>query len=220
MYCLWLNGTKVYDLEQLKAAFDPKALELYFLGGGLVRWLSDCGENELAQKAAQIGSTTDIPRQLAEIFGMPYVSEEPEPITTDVPQSESVQNISSFNSSLDISTFGFFNSSYNLSSFELTSFGGIYTSFLTGRFSHEYEYEYESGSFSANSFNVGSFSSNSFSQSSFFSGSFDFYGSFDFGEFKGLSSQHMSNDLTPQQKVRINLSSCPLNRYGYGIHIV
>lgn len=218
MYCLWLNGTKVYDLEQLKAAFDPKALELYFLGGGLVRWLSDCGENELAQKAAQIDSTTDIPRQLAEIFGMSYASEEPAQIAADVPQSEPVQNLSSFNSSLDISTFGSFNSSYNLSSLELTSFGGIYTSFLTGSFSHEYEYEYESGSFSANSFNIGSFSSNSFSQSSFFSGSFDFYGSFGFGGFKGLSSQHMS--MTPQQKVRINLSSCPLNRYGYGIHIV
>lgn len=215
MYCLWLNGKKVFDLKQLKEAFDPKALELYCLGGGLVRWLDDCGETEIADKVKNIDQNSDIPLQLAGIFGVEYDLPQETPKECASDEQLSFGSSSFLPSSFEIGSF--------LTSFELNSFGGIYTSFLIGSFMHEYEYEFESGSFASGSFSLGSFSSESFAYGS------SSFGSFSSGSFS-LSSFHLSDlgslslnplkPLTAEQKVHINLSSCPMNRYGYGIHLV
>ena len=254
MYCLWLNGKKAYTLQQLRASFDAEAVELYCLGGGLVRWLKDCGEQDIAEKVAQIDLSRSISRQLAEILGvdLPETDEgsfqsaiTPKP-TPSAAGSSFAASPSSFSDTY--LPLGSFSSSFDTASF---SFSAAYTSFFTTSFlttsfgGSEYEYEYESGSFTTNSFSL--YLSSFFTESAFFTGSFAFgsgsftlgsftteYGSFFLGSgsfplsltsfspqsFESPTAEKEPTPLTPQQKFRLNLSSCPLNRYGYGIHIV
>lgn len=260
MYCLWLNGKKVYDLQQLKASYDAEAVALYCLGGGLSRWLRDCGESEAAEKVEQIDLSQSIPAQLAAIFGVDPPKTEEQPYR---PAKASAAPISAPNGSfalpssltpdapLSPSSFGssFDTSSFNTSSFTFsnmtTSF--LTTSFFTTSFGYEHEYEYESGSFTASSFSL--YLSSFFTETAFLTGSFSL-GSFTLGSFSteyasfpisGSFSPILSSfspksaeaasttpapapekepSLTPQQKFELNLSSNPLNRYGYGIHLI
>ena len=262
MYCLWLNGKKVYTLQQLIASFDAEAVGLYCLGGGLVRWLKDCGEQAIAEKVEHIDLSGNISRQLAEIFGvdLPETEEQPyDPLPAAKPPAFTEGGSFGISpSSLPETSFsiGSFETSFSTSSF---NFSNLYTSFFTTSFlttsfisGYEHEYEYESSSFTTNSFSIyqtsfsaetaysaGSFtlSSGLFALGSFELGSFAFeYGSFPLGPSSfPLALSSFSPDsaetaqpataenappMTPQQKFELNLSSCPLNRYGYGIHLV
>lgn len=77
-------------------------------------------------------------------------------------------------------------------SFTASSFAGSF-----GSYKHQYEYEYEYGSFNVGSFDITSFLSGSFSYDELCVG-----GSF-----------------TPKA-LMLFFSSEPLNRYGYGIHLI
>ena len=263
MYCLWLNGNKVYTLQQLRSYYDAEAVELYCLGGGLARWLKDCGEQETAEKVEHIDLSQSISRQLAEIFGVVIPEKEEQEYKPAPAQSLPHPSSGSFSlpsSFLDTSL----SSSFDTSSFALSN---VYTSFFTTSFlttsftgGYEHEYEYESSSFVANSFSLysGSFSA----ETAFLTGSFAFdttsfslgsftseYGSFSFeyssftpssasfhltlSSFSPKSAEAASGPaqtapapdqeqppLTPQQKFELNISSCPLNRYGYGLHLI
>lgn len=253
MYCLWLNGKKVYTLQQLRASFDAEAVELYCLGGGLSRWLRDCGEQDTARKVEQIDLSRSVSRQLADIFGVELPETEEQAY---VPATTAKSPFPAADRSFAVPPSSFSDTSFFTTSFDTTSFSfsQAYTSFFTTSFlttsfgyEHEHEYEYESGSFAANSFSL---SLNSFSaETAFLTGSFAL-GSFTLGSFTleygffpiGSGSFHLalssfspksleststestaekgSTPLTPQQKFELNLSSCPLNRYGYGIHII
>ena len=79
---------------------------------------------------------------------------------------------------------------------------GSYGSFGSFMHRHQYEYEYGSGKSSFGSFNFGSFDI-----SSFLSGSFSYDDLCEGGSF------------TPQA-LMLFFSSEPLNRYGYGIHLI
>ena len=260
MYCLWLNGKKVYTLQQLRASFDAEAVGLYCLGGGLVRWLKDCGEQAAAEKVERIDLSKNISRQLAEIFGVdlpetPETKEQPyEPLpTAKAPAFAANGSFGISPSSLPETSFstGSFETSFSTSSF---NFSALYTSFFTTSFlttsftsGYEHEYEYESSSFTTNSFSLyqtsfsaetaGLLSSGSFALGSFELGSFTFeHGSFTLGsgsfpltlssfspksaETTPTATAENTPPMTPQQKFELNLSSCPLNRYGYGIHLV
>lgn len=70
MYCLWFGNQKIHDLKQLKNNFDFDAAEMYLLGGGLSRWLRQCGENEIANRVENVDLFGDIQKQLAEIFSV------------------------------------------------------------------------------------------------------------------------------------------------------
>ncbi|MDE7281182.1 MAG: hypothetical protein K2N36_05530 [Ruminiclostridium sp.] len=163
---------------------------------------------------------------------------------------------------------------YNISSFEQVtgSFGFSTGSFRIGSWSHEYESEYELGSFrrfSASfnfeqssffkalnsfgwetasfsyettsyslyntSFNTGSFNNNlnlnlsSFSLSSFSPSSFEMssFQAGSFGETHIINKNKTEEKLievpdtkTPEEKICENLTYSPLNRYGYGIHLI
>ena len=258
MYCLWLNGNKVYTLQQLRASYDAGAVELYCLGGGLVRWLKDCGEQETAEKVEHIDLSGSISRQLAEIFGV-EIPEKPEqeyhPAAAKTPVSAPTGSFflqTSFSKTL-------FTTSFDTTSF---AFSAAYTSFFTTSFltpsfsgGYEYEHEYETGSFTANSFSL--YLSSFSTEAAFSTGSFSFgSGSFTLGSFTSeygsftpdttsfrltLSSfspksaeavpeadkstpaptpEQEQPPLTPQQKFELNISSCPLNRYGYGLHLI
>lgn len=257
MYCLWLNGKKVYTLQQLRASFDAEAVELYCLGGSLARWLRDCGEPDTAEKVERIDFSRSISHQLAEIFGVSLPKNEEQPQLPAAPANPhapaaagSFALPSSFTSDMILPASSF------LTSFDTTSFSfsAVYTSFFTTSFGgYEHEYEYESGSFTTSSFSLylssffaetasltGSFSFSSFNLGSFAAeyGSFAVgYGSFQTsGSFSPVLSSFSSDSataaspapaqetepqpLTPQQKFELNLSSNPLNRFGYGIHLI
>lgn len=292
MYCLWIGAQKVYNLKQLIRHFDFDVIEMYLLGGGLSRWLRQCGETEIAEKTDKIDPLGDISRQLAEVFSVglpkgrsniPVTAADSKHTHTDAPRNSSdtfapcekrsfIPNdisLSSFrteagsfrlasgsfelgSSSIksEIGSFELrggsfelqygsfasasFNSSLYTGSFETASFnlsglsssfglGGIYGSFVTNSFHfHEYEYEFNT-SFNLTSFaDIGSFTP----------------GSFDMGSFGANYYNNNTNDgtlcankekacfapaavqLTPEEKIRLNISSCYLNRFGYGLHLI
>lgn len=127
-------------------------------------------------------------------------------------------------------------SSFNVGSFETASFflglsSFLYGSFASGSFNyHEYEYEYENAFRSR--FGFGSFSIGSFNSGSFGSGSFGVnYNSTayikTYGITGGQTEQNKENAcrvriaaLPTEEKIRLNFSACPLNRFGYGIHLI
>lgn len=290
MYCLWIGAQKVYNLKQLIRHFDFDVIEMYLLGGGLSRWLRQCGETEIAEKTDKIDPLGDISRQLSEVFSVSLPKGRSNiPVNAangrhlDAPQNSSdsfafcekrsfisddislssfkteagsfqsaygsfESGTSSFKSeigsfelrggSFELQYGSFASSSFSLSlytgSFETTSFnlsglsssfgfGGVYGSFVTNSFHfHEYEYEYNT-SFNLTSFaGIGSFTP----------------GSFDMGSFGANYYSNNTNDgtlgankekaciapaavqLTPEEKIRLNISSCYLNRFGYGLHLI
>lgn len=125
-------------------------------------------------------------------------------------------------------------SSFNVGSFETMSFSLGLSSFLYGSFAsgsfnyHEYEYEYAFRS----SFGFGSFALGSFNSGSFNSGSFGVnYNSTahikTYGITGGRTEENKENAcsvriaaLPTEEKIRLNFSACPLNRFGYGIHLI
>lgn len=287
IYSLWIGGKRVYSLKQLMNSFDLSSVEVYYYGGGLVRWLRLCGANEIADRVEKIDPALDPSEQLAEIFGQPMPKKTTVPDIASYPSapikdegisassfsskaldasavsfSESAV-LSSFSgndvtdsfsvsqtlsaSSFEVSSFGgssfgasliyissaaALNASFVLetSSFSLTSFNMFATSFAASSF-HEYEYEFETGgSFNSGSFTLGSFNS--------YAGSFTgTLGSFNAGSFSsadiapketesgsftsaGDDTAQEAPQLSPKEKVLQNISACPLNRFGYGLHLI
>lgn len=84
-------------------------------------------------------------------------------------------------------------------SFTASSFAGSFGSY---KHQYEYEYEYGSGKTSFGSFNIGSFDI-----TSFLSGSFSY------------DELCVGGSFTPKAFM-LFFSSEPLNRYGYGIHLI
>lgn len=285
MYCLWIGAQKVYNLKQLKRHFDFDVIEMYLLGGGLSRWLRQCGETEIAEKTDKIDPLGDISRQLSEVFSVslpkgrrnipvtaadnnhPYAPQnssdsfapcEKRSFISDDKSLSSFQTeagsfqlesgsfesgTSSFKSeigsfelrggSFELQYGSFASSSFSLSlytgSFETTSFnlsglsssfgfGGVYGSFVTNSFHfHEYEYEYNISSFSIGSFTPGSFDMGSFGANYYNNNTND--GTLGENKDKACLAP-AAVQLTPEEKIRLNISSCHLNRFGYGLHLI
>lgn len=275
VYCLWFGANKIYDLQQLVKYFDFDAAEMYFLGGGLSRWLRQCGENELAAQVDRIDVAGDISAQLAKVFNVPLPENRSNAPCDNTPvptSSNSSFGVSFQNASFAADSFGLTEGSFSsealgalsgsfqnsagpfetgsfqniLGSFETTSFGfetlfsqgsfnNIYTSFFTTSFKlHQYEYEFSNSftltytSFNTTSFNIFRY------QSSFETGSFNL-GSFNTGSFGTTlpealpaareavlhsESQIDLTSLTAEEKIILNITSCNLNRYGYGLHLI
>lgn len=281
VYCLWFGNNKIYDLQQLVKCFDFDAAEMYFLGGGLSRWLRQCGENELAAQVDLIDITGDISAQLAKVFDIPLPEGRSNVIRDNTPAPTSyadgffaagsfvpLRNDGSLNTgsfeftsgSFSSETLGALPSSFQnvsgsfetgsfrniLGSFDTTSFGfetlvsqssfnNIYTSFLTTSFKlHQYEYEFSNSfALTTTSFNTTSFNISRY-QSSYELGSFNI-GSFIAGSFGMISSEALPaakeavlysetktdfTVLTAEEKIILNITSCSLNRYGYGLHLI
>lgn len=228
-WCLWLGDKKIFNIRQLRESFDTDILVGYCKGGVLERWLYDAGEGAVLEKLKKLDEKGDIGAQLEFIFG---VRPDPKPEKTEIKPREYPELPESVRLAL-MAVSGEYNgaaSSYN-SSFKPTSFRSI----------REWELEkgsYVKGSFAKGAFLNGSFRgiSGSFSKGSFRGGSFwtgsfrlvktSFSGSsFSVGSFRPTSGgsfrYFMGNaELTAEEyrRTRINLSSCPLNEHGYGIH--
>ena len=142
-----------------------------------------------------------------------------------------------YESEYELGSFQRFSHSFN---FEQSSFFSFLTSFGWGTTSFSLEttsFSFENTSYSLynTSFNIGSFNSNlntnlsSFSLSSFSTSSFE-ASSFAAGSFgethlidKNRTEEKPVEEVdtrTPEEKICENLTYSPLNRYGYGIHLI
>lgn len=67
---LWLNGKKVRNIRELRENFDTAVLIGYFLGGSLLKWLSDIGEFSIVERLNKTDRNGDIGSQLKYAFGV------------------------------------------------------------------------------------------------------------------------------------------------------
>lgn len=81
---LWLNGQKIYNIRQLRENFDTALLTGYFLGGSLMKWLSDIGEADILKRLSGIDTSGNVGEQLEFAFGVvpDKKPEPPEPVVT------------------------------------------------------------------------------------------------------------------------------------------
>lgn len=223
-WCLYLGKERAYDVRELRLHFDTALVSGYLIGGMLERWLLEAGETEILSRVREIDYGGDVGEQLEHIFGVRpdrrtrlpaclLKKRASEPVSSFV-RAGSVPNGSFFG--------GSYRSSYRAGSFSVGSFrigsfrAGSYRfgSYRLGSFRHRFEFEFERGSYRSGSYRVGSFRLTSFGKS----------GSFQVGSFRGGSFRYYAGDaeITENEYHRtlINLSSCPLNEYGYGIHLI
>lgn len=235
-WCLWLNDKRIFNIRQLRENFDTPILVGYYLGGGLERWLSDADETAVLGKVREIDRSADIGSQLEFIFGV-----RPEKKETTTPEYSAIEKAQEYHEISESVKLALAAVSGDYSSFSAGS-----GSFMPASFRHAFEWEFENGSFRSGSFRVGSFRTGSFRKAFLTAGGsfrlvkYSFGGSFSAGSFKigsfrfgsgGMGSFRPSSmgsfcfymgnvQITQEEykRTKINLSSCPLNAYGYGIH--
>lgn len=234
-WCLYLGKERAYDVRALRLHFDTALVSGYLIGGMLERWLFEAGETEILSRVREIDYGGDVGEQLEHIFGVRpdrrtrlpaclLKKRAGEPVSSFV-RAGFVPNGSFFGGSYRSGSYRA--SSFSLGSFRIGSFrAGSYRfgSYRLGSFRHEFEFEFAKGSFRSGSFRSGSYRVGSFRLTSFGkSGSFQ-VGSFRGGSFRGGSFRYYAGnaEITENEYHRtlINLSSCPLNEYGYGIHLI
>lgn len=244
--CLWLNRKKISSAAEIIDNFDLAAVRGYFLGGSLSEWLREHGGTVYADRLDKLRTLDpqdpQLNDRLAEVFG---VSAGPvtEVFCGNVPDNSACggRDGGSWCGSFGSFSGGFRGGS---GSFNFGSYGvfqgsglGIGSGGLTAlgsyRFSlWEWEWEWRfagrgsfRGSFGSLG-SLGSFGSYWFGSGSYLLGSFgsfpwgSFSGSFGAGSFGGFGS---GGSITADEYDRIMyecLRKCPLNCYGYGIHIV
>lgn len=240
--CLWLNRKKISNAAEIIDNFDLAAVRGYFLGGSLSEWLREHGGTVYADRLDKLrtldSQDPQLNDRLAEVFGV-SAGAVTEVFCGNVPDN-GMSRCGSFGSfsggswggsgSFNFGSYGVFQGSgLGIGSGGLTALGSY-------RFSlWEWEWEWRfagRGSFRG-SFgllgslgSLGSFGSYRFGSGSYLLGSFgsfpwgSFSGSFGAGSFGGFGS---GGSITADEYDRIMyecLRKCPLNCYGYGIHIV
>lgn len=220
-FCLWLDGQRIYDIRALREHFDTSVLIGYLVGGGLELWLESLGENAILEHVRGIDRGGDLAEQLAYAFGvrpepreavmlnlsaLEKGSEQRRAAAQLLPKHEELPEKAAEEpqktpEKLEASSF-LFRSSFFGGSFTFGS--GIFDSFRVGSF--------KNGSF-------GSFAGGSFGSFGSGVGMADLHAEFIGGSFRYFSG---NAEITQSEykKTMINLSSCPLNRYGYGINLV
>ncbi|MGN0595987.1 MAG: pentapeptide repeat-containing protein [Ruminiclostridium sp.] len=230
-FCLWLCGNKISKASEIKKNFDLPVLKGYLLGGILIKWLEENGGKTAAQKLKKIDLNGNVEAQLEKIFGvkdprpMDYAPQFTQFFTYSFSKAVNTYGISSFPSSYSYEyEYEYRKSSFPVGSFEIGSFStGSFEigSFGVGSFEIG---SFGVGSFSLGSFGVGSFNIGSFNMGSFSTGSFS-VGSFTAGSFTAAPDGQYTftkTQLTEEEykETIFVLSTYPLNRYGYGIHLI
>ena len=228
--CLWLNRKKISSAAEIIDNFDLAAVRGYFLGGSLSEWLREHGGTVYADRLDKLRTLDpqdpQLNDRLAEVFGV-SAGAVTEVFCGNVPD----------NGGSRCGSFGSFSGGFRggSGSFNFGSYGvfqgsglGIGSGGLTALGSYRFslwEWEWEWRFAGRGSFR-GSFGSYRFGSGSYLLGSFvsfpwgSFSGSFGAGSFGGFGS---SGFITADEYDRIMyecLRKCPLNCYGYGIHIV
>lgn len=228
--CLWLNRKKISSAAEIVDNFDLAAVRGYFLGGSLSEWLREHGGTVYADRLDKLRTLDpqdpQLNDRLAEVFGV-SAGAVTEVFCGNVPN----------NGGSRCGSFGSFSGGFRggSGSFNFGSYGvfqgsglGIGSGGLTALGSYRFslwEWEWEWRFAGRGSFR-GSFGSYRFGSGSYLLGSFgsfpwgSFSGSFGAGSFGGFGS---GGFITADEYDRIMyecLRKCPLNCYGYGIHIV
>lgn len=228
--CLWLNRKKISSAAEIIDNFDLAAVRGYFLGGSLSEWLREHGGTVYADRLDKLRTLDpqdpQLNDRLAEVFGV-SAGAVTEVFCGNVPN----------NGGSRCGSFGSFSGGFRggSGSFNFGSYGvfqgsglGIGSGGLTALGSYRFslwEWEWEWRFAGRGSFR-GSFGSYRFGSGSYLLGSFgsfpwgSFSGSFGAGSFGGFGS---GGSITADEYDRIMyecLRKCPLNCYGYGIHIV
>lgn len=243
--CLWFNRCRISDAAEIAENFDIAALRGYFLGGRLVEWLREHGGEAFADKLEKLDpASADLDVRLSRIFG----KEPPDhrEVFCGIPAAErGVHNAGSFAGSGAVSSY-YAAGSGIYGSFLSGSYSG---SFLSGSYSGsgsgsfrkfrlwEWEWEWRFGGSFRGSFRGGSFAFGSyvFGSGAYLLGSFNgslggsfpggLFGSFTAkGSFGGAYGSFCGwNGMTAEEYDRIMyecLCKCPLDCFGYGIHII
>lgn len=193
---LWLGGNKIFNIRQLRDNFDTALLTGYFLGGSLMKWLSDIGEYSIMKRLSEIDIYGDIGKQLEFAFGVsPDKKPDPQPaapaIPACLPETPKVSGIPGSFAGIAGSFTGLAESSFSgisASSFAgevLGSFAGLAESSFTAAYSNSFAF-IVGNAFAAkftSSYNFGVYSSFVSGQalniaSSAFSGSAGSFGAF------------------------------------------
>lgn len=235
--CLWLNRKKISNAAEIIDNFDLAAVRGYFLGGSLSEWLREHGGTVYADRLDKLRTLDpqdpQLNDRLAEVFGV-SAGAVTEVFCGNVPDNGACAGN---NGGSRCGSFGSFSGGFRGSSgsFNFGSYGvfqgsglGIGSGGLTALGSYRFslwEWEWEWRFAGRGSFR-GSFGSYRFGSGSYLLGSFgsfpwgSFSGSFGAGSFGGFGS---GGSITADEYDRIMyecLRKCPLNCYGYGIHIV
>ncbi len=236
---IWLNRRKIFSADEIAANFDIAAIRGYFLGGSLIKWLESHGGSDYARLLKEISPDDPILNdRLTEIF-----VQEKRPAPVHVADEQLIRTIQLLSGgapavsgsaqggyTVGSAPFGFGSFGERYGSFGFGSFA--YGSFRSGSFSRtwEWEWEWRFGSFRSGSFsyNAGSYRGGSFTYGSLAGGSFrgGFASGFGFGipsSYRGFpvggSFRPVSSDEYDEIMYRC-LKMCPLNRFGYGIHLI
>ena len=231
---LWLNRRKVFRADEIHNNADIASLRGYFLGGSLCKWLRSHGGDSFADMLDELSpDDPGLNEKLTRIFcgsaapGIPSIkldapsAGDPAPRTVcssahGLPCSRGIFFGADNNGSFAFGAFGSYFGSYRIGSFGSYKFGS---------FMNEWEWEWVLGSFRRS---AGSFAGTSYRAGSFRYGSF---GSFRFGSFgNGMlpfgvfpRDKYGSLVMFMDEYDRImyeTLKKCPLDRFGYGIHII
>lgn len=164
---LWLRGRKIYNIRQLRENFDTPLLTGYFLGGSLLKWLSDIGENDILHRLSSVDKSGDIGKQLEFAFGVspdpydplaePVIPEEPDvvPEITVPAEKTGIEEIPVFTGSFhgaaaltnaaESSFFAAFTGGAD-SSFSFGSFASVVSSAFAAQFTSSFS-AFELGSY-------------------------------------------------------------------------
>ncbi len=232
---LWFGRCMVNSASEIAEHFDMASLRGYFLGGSLEEWLREHGGEEQADRVSALDPKDPaLDRRLAEIFGQ-----------ADAEKNEVFRGDGAGYAAPAVSGSGWNRGSYSVGS-GAAGYGSYFTggSYAVGYGSYgsavgsfggfrlwEWEWEWRFGSF-AGSFRNSSWRGGSFAGGSFLGGSFgfgslsgwlgSFAGSFGWGSF-AFPMANGSCFITADEYDRImylTLRRCPLDCFGYGIHIV
>lgn len=223
---LWFDRCRINSAAEIAEHFDIAALRGYFLGGSLAEWLRDHGGEDLADKVERLDpADPELNQHLAEIFGQ-------KPVEKRVFTGNGTAAVCSGRGSFS----GRFSGSFSHGSGMTGSFGGSAKamagsggSFLSGSFSKfrmwEWEWEWRlGGSFSGSYRITGSFAGGSFGFGSYVFGSGAYLlGSFSGSGVHGVGSFSGTQYMSAEEYDSIMyecLRRCPLNCFGYGIHVI
>ncbi|MGN0678287.1 MAG: hypothetical protein ACI4JS_01360 [Oscillospiraceae bacterium] len=239
---LWLNRKKINSAAQISDNLDVASLRGYFLAGSLIEWLEEHGGEKYAASLSKLSHDDPaLNEKIVGIFnGNPLPVKQLDGTSPKKNTSAKVQNVSGVSGCVGSfkmpNSFKFTNSSFAAGSYSGSFEFGSFLAYLSGRFGSfnitsffgtsfsEWEWEwlweylrgYSSGSFVSSSFSLTSFPMTSFSQWERF---YEIFGDFsgDWSSFTGTIPFGMDEyDFIMFKTLMI----CPLDRFGYGIHII
>lgn len=229
---LWFGRCRINSASEIAEHFDMASLRGYYLGGSLAEWLREHGGEQQAALVEQLDpSDKDLDRRLAEIFEQAPAAKQ-EVFSGLADNRRGCADCGSFSGS-GVGSWNF-GSGMGFGSMALGSgsyFGGSFSRFSLWEWEWEWRFGgsfyRHSGSFGGTSWRGGSFMGGSFGGGSFIWGgsfmlgsSFLGFGAYPFGSFAaGYGSFLISADDYDRIMYEC-LRKCPLDCFGYGIHII